>query len=145
MWTEEARQQYKRSPEGNRAACRKYRQAHHERTLASWRKWNLRARYGLNQEELEKILAKQGGACAICGKTDAGGRGRFHIDHDHRCCPRGRACRKCIRGLLCHHCNTALGKFGDSVEILEKAIAYLKKGNVNGMEIRARFWISHHS
>ena len=30
-----------------------------------------------------------------------------------------------VRGLLCHHCNKALGGFKDSVEILTKAIKYL--------------------
>ncbi|MGW8884645.1 endonuclease domain-containing protein [Streptomyces sp. NPDC055749] len=31
----------------------------------------------------------------------------FHIDHDRACCPsRGPSCGKCVRGYLCHLCNT---------------------------------------
>ncbi len=32
-----------------------------------------------------------------------------------------------IRGLLCHDCNTGIGKFGDSPEALKKAIDYLER------------------
>lgn len=61
--------------------------------------------------------------CEICGSTSR----RLVIDHDHRCCKSGRGCAKCIRGLLCQSCNTSLGKFQDSVDVLSKAIAYLNK------------------
>jgi len=65
------------------------------------------------------VLAAQEGACAICKVTAPGGQGTFHVDHDHK--------TGAIRGLLCHHCNTALGKFKDSPILLETAIAYLAK------------------
>ena len=39
------------------------------------------------------------------------------IDHDHET---GK-----VRGLLCHECNTALGKFGDDPAILLRAVDYL--------------------
>lgn len=38
------------------------------------------------------------------------------------------AIAKKIRGLLCHHCNRALGSFGDSVSVLNKASSYLQEG-----------------
>lgn len=31
-----------------------------------------------------------------------------------------------IRGLLCRHCNAGLGLFKDNIELLEKALSYLK-------------------
>lgn len=59
-------------------------------------------------------------ACELCGATD-----KLVVDHDHSCCPGAYTCGKCFRGWLCHGCNTGLGKLGDSVESLEKAIQYL--------------------
>lgn len=46
---------------------------------------------------------------------------RIYVDHDHGCCPgEGRSCGKCVRGLLCLRCNTALGhmeRMWDSAEV----------------------------
>ncbi len=33
-----------------------------------------------------------------------------------------------IRDWLCYACNTGLGKFRDSIELLQKALEYLKRG-----------------
>lgn len=63
--------------------------------------------------------------CGICGTADAGGRGRFSIDHDHTCCKKG--CHKCVRGLLCNHCNTGLGMFLDNPEHLQAAIDWVTR------------------
>lgn len=75
----------------------------------------LRQRFGINLETYLKIWKAQGEKCAICPRTE----GTFHVDHSHEL---GH-----VRGILCHHCNTALGNFGDSIETMEKAIDYLQE------------------
>ena len=77
-------------------------------------------RYGLTADDFTQMLEAQGGRCAICGTSEFQGQGKSaHVDHDHIT---GK-----VRGLLCHHCNTALGAFGDSPEILLEAITYLRE------------------
>ena len=90
-------------------------------------------RHGITAAEFEERLAMQDSACAICKSTDTKKKGaRLAIDHDHTCCPRDRSCFKCRRGLLCAHCNVGLGHFGDSIEMLETAIQYLKDHRASG-------------
>lgn len=72
--------------------------------------------YGITEAE-RNVMVEAG--CAICGVTEAAGwGGGLHIDHDHR--------TGAIRGVLCSACNTALGKFRDSPELLRSAIGYLE-------------------
>lgn len=72
---------------------------------------------------MEKI---QGNVCKICEKPNINGR-RLSIDHDHACCSGTYSCGKCIRGLICFNCNTALGNVNDNIELLQKMIKYLQK------------------
>lgn len=73
------------------------------------------AKYGLTPDSYESLLAKQGGRCATCRTDQPGGRhGQWHIDHDHNCCGPRRSCGECVRGLLCHYCNVALGYIRDN-------------------------------
>ena len=73
--------------------------------------------YGISLQTYDKMLEKQGGGCMICGVKIPGGKGRFHVDHDHQ--------TNKIRGLLCCHCNRLLGAAKDNIEILAGAIMYL--------------------
>ena len=58
----------------------------------------------------ERLVAEQGGKCAICGTSEPGGKGRWCVDHCHDCGaddagkPIGNA--ESVRGLLCNACNT---------------------------------------
>lgn len=97
--------------------------------------------YRLTVEQYELMLAMQGGRCAICKTADAGrarGRsnGRFHVDHDHKCCP-GRSCGKCVRGLLCNNCNTGIGFLRDDPKIMREAIRYLSNQPSNKEDLWA--------
>lgn len=86
-----------------------------EKNPGAYKEW----KYGITQEEYDARLLAQGGKCAICRTTDPGGRGNnWNIDHCHET---GE-----IRGLLCWSCNTGLGKFKDSKELLKNAYDYLR-------------------
>lgn len=89
------------------------------------REYHLRHKYGITPEQFDALLESQGGTCATCFRVPSEGTKRFSVDHDHSCCPGEFTCGKCIRGLLCGNCNTALGLVNDEVAILDKMRAYL--------------------
>lgn len=80
------------------------------------RVYNLHRWYGLTPDEVERMKAAQGNACALCGKTPAKG---LVIDHDHK--------TGAVRALLCSSCNTGLGHFRDDPALLARAIEYLHR------------------
>jgi Recombination endonuclease VII len=87
------------------------------RAAARERRRTLR-KYGITESDWDRLLASQGGLCAICRTDVPGGRGEsWHIDHCHT--------TNQVRGLLCHSCNVGLGSFHDDPERLSSAIAYL--------------------
>jgi hypothetical protein len=88
---------------------------HRSASLKRNRAWRLGNSYGITVAEFDAALARQGGCCALC--REAQGKRKLCVDHDHAT---GR-----FRGLLCIQCNSALGKLGDSVAGLQRAIAYL--------------------
>lgn len=86
----------------------------------------LLARKGITAQQYEDMLNKQNGVCKICDQPETKHHSPLlHIDHDHACCPGDKSCGKCVRGLLCSACNTALGLFNDDVNLLKAAIDYL--------------------
>lgn len=92
---------------------RKYHRLHGRRqSPESLKKYNRKYRmacYGLTQDDFDLLLKVQGYACGMCRELFAEGQ-LIHVDHDHGCCPlKNRSCGKCVRGLLCHACNIALG------------------------------------
>jgi hypothetical protein len=105
--------------------CRKCTRASHD--PLKQRDRHLRRRYGITLEEMTALLAEQGG-CATCGSTTSGGK-NWHVDHDHSCCDDRTSCGKCVRGVLCHFCNLALGAIRDSPETLRNMIEYLGRAD----------------
>ena len=70
---------------------------------------------GVTDAEYTRLLAAQGGGCAICHATPK--TRRLHVDHDH-------ASGK-VRGLTCHRCNRNLPTWV-TPEWCEAASLYLK-------------------
>ena len=95
----------------------------------TWREWykknpdvrreqHLIKKYNMTLAEYDSLLLSQDGLCKICRTNTPGGNGRFHVDHDHK---NGK-----VRGILCNKCNTGLGNFMDSIDILSAALLYLE-------------------
>ena len=79
-------------------------------------------KYKLTLEQYRQMIANSDGICAICGLEmtfDAKCQSQACVDHDHNT---GK-----IRELICSRCNLMIGKAEDSIDILNKAILYLKK------------------
>jgi hypothetical protein len=82
-------------------------------------KVQLNRKYGITPEIYQEMLDKQGGKCAICGTNSCSTGRRLAVDHCHTT---GK-----VRGLLCAHCNTAIGKFNDDPATIQRAIDYLNR------------------
>lgn len=79
---------------------------------------------GVEKKRMMKIKPNKFFVCPICEKGSIPDiTANLVIDHNH---DNGAA-----RDWLCDSCNTGLGRFKDNVELLEKAINYLKKYNQN--------------
>lgn len=103
---------------GYSRACRECARANGNRQVIK--------KYGISLERFDEMLRAQDHKCAICKVELSRSLTAICVDHDHVCCPTGGSCGKCVRGLLCHDCNTGLGRFKDNVDYLEAAIEYLK-------------------
>lgn len=69
--------------------------------------------FNLTEKKWQKIWDFQKGLCAMCRKHMK----KPNVDHCHK--------TGLIRGLLCNLCNRNLGRFRDSIELLQAAISYL--------------------
>lgn len=87
-------------------------------------------KYGLSLERYYQMLREQNYACAICERRIDELNETLNVDHDHSCCPTDRnnpkTCGKCVRMLLCTDCNQGLGRFKDDLNLMEKAMNYLR-------------------
>jgi len=105
--------------------CPKCRQERHPTSFSEsdhqckqCRGWyNLQRRYKLSPNEYFRLLAHQNGRCSICNDLLLDP----HVDHNHIT---GQ-----VRGLLCRHCNIALGHFRESLAIMKGAIAYIENNS----------------
>lgn len=105
------------------ATRRKWYEANKEKVLAAGKAWkaanpekhkessrrSMRRAAGM----LNPTSERRTGKCPVCLR----GPQELHCDHDHAT---GQ-----IRGWLCRRCNPALGLLNDSVEAMQRAIAYI--------------------
>jgi hypothetical protein len=101
------RERYATDPD-YRAKCLARNRRHARKT------W-LKAKYGLSLEDYDKMLARQGGLCANCGKKSDGW---LAVDHCH--------ITNKLRALLCKGCNTGLGYYKDNPVLLRAAATYIE-------------------
>ena len=91
-------------------------------------------KHGITYDDYTKMVEEQNNLCAICSMPETRRNPknsqeicRLVIDHCHK--------TNVVRGLLCHACNTAIGKFHDDPETMLNAIAYVdfwNEKNKNG-------------
>lgn len=86
--------------DAKRASCAKHADKHKAREF----RYRIRKMYGMAVEDLEQMLLDQEGRCAVCRDEIALGD-TAAVDHCH-------ATGK-VRGVLCRHCNIALGHLRD--------------------------------
>jgi len=89
----------------------------------------LKHRYGISRDRYLALFESQDGCCVVCGVSPLAGK-VLYVDHDHACCPGEKSCGRCVRGLICQACNSALGQARDDITILKAMETYLKQGGV---------------
>ena len=84
--------------------------------------YNRQMVYGLSEVDYQAMVAAQGGVCAICLSSPEEVSARWKrlvVDHDHR--------TGAVRGLLCAHCNKAIGLLKENPSAFLNAIRYLSR------------------
>lgn len=80
---------------------------------------HLKSKYGITEEQYDELLAKQGGGCAICGKTPEQEGRNLAVDHSH---VTGE-----IRGILCsYHNYRVIGRHHNG-ELLRQLADYVER------------------
>lgn len=87
------------------------------------RNYLLKLRYGVTEQEVERMIAEQGRVCVICLRAEPN-----HVDHDHL--------TGLVRRILCFKCNGGLGQFDDGPERLRLAANYLELRGPHARRLR---------
>ncbi len=113
------RKQTKQWVSKNKSKYNKYRREweRENRERSGWKR-EIKISFNITVEQYYEMFSNQDGCCAICGKGQKELNRRLAIDHCHKT---GK-----IRGLLCFDCNTSLGKWNDDIDMVKKALEYLK-------------------
>ena len=97
------------TPEGredNKVRCIAHYQTNKESRKASVHRYRTFVRYGISEVDYVFLLDLQNGCCALCGDPEFRKR-KLSVDHwhGHHLESPEKACKKCVRGLLCDACN----------------------------------------
>lgn len=118
---------------GKMQYCKECRNAYFKENYDPQKARNRNFRYYYKHDDLiyDRLLEMQDGVCAICGnppEEQPMGRNRImrsilSLDHNHET---GE-----VRGLLCRHCNQALGWFRENKDNVYKLIEYIENDGLN--------------
>lgn len=81
------------------------------------REIHIKRKYGMTIEQYNEMFETQNGLCVICGYKFGQKQGDCYVDHCHS--------TNIVRGLLCQHCNSAIGHAKDNPSILLNAAKYV--------------------
>jgi len=80
---------------------KKIKKQQYVRNKTTYKNSTLKRKFGISLDEYNQILIKQGGGCAICGKTEKENKKMLAVDHCHE--------TNKNRSLLCSSCNICIG------------------------------------
>jgi len=129
-----SKEDYWKNPKKVNAAHREYYRTHttqvraaqaaYEKTAKGHftkRKAHLKRSFGITPADYLSMLIDHDGECQICRQPHTPSN-LLCVDHDHE--------TDQVRGLLCDHCNSALGFVEEDKQILSAMAAYIDRHNV---------------
>lgn len=127
-WTKENRDKanawYREDRKNNPEKYSEISKRYYSKNKVKKHEYQITRLYGIEAEQYYKMFSDQENRCAICNQHETrksrtpGEVAKLTLDHNHET---GQ-----IRGLLCHSCNTGIGKFRESKDLLRLAVAYLE-------------------
>jgi len=108
----------------------KYYITNKEKLAEYSRQYHLDNLYNISVEQYDQMFADQNGCCAICNCHQDQFKNALAVDHDHN--------TGAVRELLCHSCNTYVGRVENNYEytakvknpkLISRAKQYIEKHN----------------
>lgn len=102
-----------------------YHRKQYAKNREKYKGYSIKHKFGITLDDFNNLCKKQRSLCAICklpleiNKEQNNSKTRPCIDHCH--------ITNKVRGILCAQCNRGLGHFNDDIDMLKKAIKYLRK------------------
>lgn len=106
----------------NKERAAVWRKTYYEKNKKHLVYCQIHKRYGVTEQQYKERLKQQNNRCAICTKRPTRHKThgkRLYVDHDHK--------TKQVRGLLCFHCNTALGYLREDAVAARRMLRYIER------------------